>query len=56
VFWSLYVKETFLTSLLKTNPSGAFISLTEYSPSGSALDVALPSEFVVIVSTTFPFA
>ena len=52
VFWSLYTNDTFSTLSLNTNPSGAFISLTEYSPSGSVFDVAFPSAFVVIVSTT----
>ena len=34
--------------------SGACVSFTEYSPSGNFLDIAFPSEFVVIVSTTVP--
>ena len=55
MFWSLYTNDTFSTLSLNTNPSGAFISLIEYSPSGSCFDVAFPSTFVVIVSTTEPF-
>ena len=55
VFWSLYFNKTSLISSFKINPYGASISFTEYSPSGSSFDVAFPSEFVMIVSTTVPF-